>query len=81
MVRDAALLTTTDVVHMISAEAGEHVSPDVVRRWRQRGLLKAERTVGGVFVFRAGDVRKLLDRRRERKELSARGELEPPDAA
>jgi DNA-binding transcriptional MerR regulator len=83
VVRDSALLTTSDVVHMISAESGEHVSADIVRRWCKRGLLNAERTVGGVFVYRASDVRRLLDRRREFKELRDRGagELEPPDAA
>jgi DNA-binding transcriptional MerR regulator len=84
MLRDTALLTTSDVVHMIARETDEHVSADVVRRWRRRGLLTGERTVGGVFVYRASDVRKLLDRRRERNELLVRGvggELEPPDAA
>jgi DNA-binding transcriptional MerR regulator len=72
MVRDDALLTKSDVVHMVSEEAGERVSADVVRRWRTRGLLRAERTVGGMFLYRAVDVRKLLDRRRELKELRER---------
>ena len=81
MLDDSALLLTTDVVHMVSAETGEHVSKDVVQRWRKRGLLHGERTVGGVFVFRARDVRKLLDRRRELEELRGRDEPHSDEAA
>lgn len=84
MVPNTALLSSSDVVHLIFEETGEHVSAEGVRRWQRLGLLTAERTVGGRFVFRAGDVRKFLDRRRERRELRGRrgaGELEPPGAA
>jgi len=85
MVDDGAQLTTSDVVHLVFKEAGQLVSKDAVIRWRRAGLLPAaERTVGGVFLFRARDVRKFLDRRRKERELRASGsvgsELEPPDA-
>ncbi len=73
MVKDAALLSTSDVVRLVFEETSEHLSPDAVRKWRRRGdLIHAERTDGGIYLFRANDVRRLLKRRRELKELRER---------
>lgn len=69
MVADNALLSTSDVARLVLEETGKPISPSGVRRWRLLGLLTGERTIGGQFVYRAADVRKLLDRRREQSEL------------
>jgi predicted site-specific integrase-resolvase len=83
MVRDTDALLTTGVVHMVHDETGELVSSSAVHRWRRTGLLKAERTVDGVYVYRARDVRNFLDRRRERDQMRRRvpDHDAPPEAA
>jgi hypothetical protein len=83
MIRDTEPLLTGGVIRMIVEEAGAYVSESTVRSWQRRGLLKAQRTASGVYIYRASDVRKLLDRRRALEEVRGRGGRgeQPPDAA
>jgi DNA-binding transcriptional MerR regulator len=44
-----------------------NVTPETVRSWERRGLLRAQRTASGIRLFRRGDVDALLRERQERQ--------------
>jgi DNA-binding transcriptional MerR regulator len=54
-------LTSADVAR----RAG--VTPEMVRVWNRRGQLPAQRTEGGVRLFRSDDVARLLEVRAARR--------------
>lgn len=70
---DEKLLTPGEVAELFG------VDPKTVARWADAGRLDALRTLGGHRRYRAGDVRRLLERQTEGG--TERGTSEDPDAA